>query len=212
MVSVRQTKTGRGSALRVFVNILQMLCFADVCLSKYSTIPVGDRSSPWCDHLREGVNATEEATEVKISMKTLSEKIKDKESFDLVKSHSKHGEISLYVVNKSTVLTPTFGVSLGLGLTHIKDEVCKIRDCKKVKTVHALAKVTGKICLHNLLVSVSGHMVDDESETHVVKSKINHVKSVDILLAKIEKNFPSMNDEDLKKFLPKNKHFVDCLR
>ena len=212
IVSVRQGKTGRGSALRVFVNILQMLCFADICLNKYSTLTPDQRKLPWCDHLREGVNASIHATQVKIAIKTLSDLNLDKEILDLVKRNCPDGQITLFVINKSTVATPTFGMGLGFSLTHIKDLVCKVKNCKTVKTQHALAKRTNKICLHNLLVLKSGHGETQQAKSHEVKSKMDHVKTVDLLLQQITDNFPSMNRESLRKFLPKNKNFLDYLR
>ena len=55
LVSVRMTVSGRGSSLRVFVDTLNMMCYADACAPKYSTLSEDLRKKPWCSHLVEGV-------------------------------------------------------------------------------------------------------------------------------------------------------------
>ena len=85
----------------------------------------------------------------------------------------------------------------------MKDNVCKVKDCKSVKTQHALAKKTNKICLHTLLVLKSGFQLESKRETEVC-NKIDHRNTVNILLQKVAQSFPSMNDDALKDFLPKN--------
>ena len=214
LVSVRSQKTGRGSALRVFVDTQKMLCFSEMCLNKYSTIPQEERKTPWCDHLKEGSETIESAKEIKITMESLKDLNLEEETLQLMATSSDNGQITLYEVNSSTVITPSFGAASAQGIltfTHVKDFTCKLRGCKSVKhSQHVLLKKTGKICLHSLLALKSNRSMekDDASE---VKSKIDHIKSVDILLDKVTTEFPSMSDEDLRKCLPMNKVFVDKL-
>ena len=54
--------------------------------------------------------------------------------------------------------------------------------------------------------------VPESKVTKEVINKIDHVKTVDELLKKVDQHFPSMNEEALKEFLPINKDFVDTLR
>ena len=55
IVSVRQSTSGRGSTLRVFVDTSKLLCYATGCSSKYSTLSEDQRKTPWCTHLVEGL-------------------------------------------------------------------------------------------------------------------------------------------------------------
>ena len=214
IVSVRSQKTGKGSALRVFVDIQKMLCFSDRCLSKYSTISAQDRNSAWCEHLKEGISATETSREITIKIESLKDLNLEKEIIEKVRNQSENGLITCYEVNKHTVVTPTFAsisVCGVVGLTHVRDLICKIKDCKSIKTQHALAKKTEKICLHNLLVMKCGIGIETKVSKEVI-SKIDHVKTVNILLANVDIHFPSLSEAALKDFLPKNKVFVDKLR
>ena len=213
-MSVRSQKTGKGSAIRVFVDLAKMLCFSQHCANKYSTVPVQDRNSAWCEHLKEGLQATETARQIQVQVSCLNDLNLDTETLDLVTSQSENGSITIYEINRTTIVTPSFGsfsASGVIGLTHVKELDCKLKDCKSVKTAHTLAKKTNKICLHNLLVLKSG-LMQEKPDASEVKTQIDHFKTVTILLQKIENNFPSMNDKALKDFLPKNKVFVDKLR
>ena len=58
IVSVRQTLSGRGSTLRVFVDTLLLKYYAEACSSKYSTLSDDQRKTPWCAHLVEGLQAS----------------------------------------------------------------------------------------------------------------------------------------------------------
>jgi hypothetical protein len=196
------------------VDIQKKLCFSDQCLNKFSTLTVDDRKSDWCEHLKEGQTATEMASQIVIKLESLNDLNLDLGILDQVKSQSYNGLITCYEVNSHTVVTPTFNsisVSGVIGLTHVKDLVCKLKDCKSLKTQHALAKRTEKICLHNLMVLKTGK-VPESKVTKEVINKIDHVKTVDELLKKVDQHFPSMNEEALKEFLPINKDFVDTLR
>ena len=214
IVSVRAQKTGKGSGLRVFVDSDKKLCFFDRCLSKYSTLSVEDKVTAWCDHLKEAQQATETAKQINVTVESLSDLNLDKDIMAKVKSQCVDGLITCYEVNAHTIVTPTFAsisASGVIGLTHVKDLVCKLKDCKAVKTQHALAKRTEKICLHNLVVMKCG-VVHEKKVTKQVINKIDHIKTIDTLMEKVDSQFPSLNEEALKDFLPKNKSFVDNLR
>ena len=213
-MSVRAQKSGKGSGLRVFVDIQKKLCFSDQCLTKFSTLTIDDRKSDWCEHLKEGQTATEMASQIVIKLESLNDLNLDLGILDQVKSQSNNGLITCYEVNSHTVVTPTFAsisVSGVIGLTHVKDLVCKLKDCKSLKTQHALAKRTEKICLHNLMVLKTGKVPESKATKEVV-NKIDHVKTVDELMTKVDQHFPNLNEEALKAFLPINKEFVDTLR
>ena len=213
-MSIREQKSGKGSALRVFVDIQKKLCFAAQCLNKFSTLTIEDRKTDWCEHLKEGQAATEMATKLVIKLESLKDLNLDLEILDQVKSQSSNGLITCYEVNSHTVVTPTFAsisVNGVIGLTHVKDLVCKLKDCKSLKTQHALAKRTEKICLHNLMVLKTGKVPESKATKEVI-NKLDHTKTVGKLLEQVDQHFPSLNEEALKKFLPINKDFVDTLR
>ena len=174
-MSVRAQKSGKGSGLRVFVDVQKKLCFADPCLMKFSTLTIDDRKSDWCQHLKEGQMATEMASQTVINLESLDDLNLDLEILNQVKSQSSNGLITCYEINSHTVVTPTFAsmsVSGVIGLTHIKDLVCKLKDCKSLKTQHALAKRTEKICLHNLMVLKTGKVPESKATKEVVNKLI----------------------------------------
>ena len=210
IVSVRLTERGRGSALRTFVNTIDM-CYADSCLGKYSTVPTESRKTPWCDHLKEGVKASTHAQEIKVKVQQLKDLNLDTATVDLVESYCVDENISIFKVNNNVMAVPTFGQDFGLGMIHVKELECKLKKCRSVKLPHALAKRTKKICIHNLLVLVSGWFLS-EKPLPLVTHKIDHVKSVEILVEKIQNNFPSMDDEELSEFLPKCQPFLQNIR
>ena len=211
IVSVRQTVRGRGSSLRVFVNIKDMLCFSDACLSKYSTVPLDLRQKPWCDHLQEAVGASLHAKEIKVNVQSLVDLNVDEETLKMVRCKCPSGMISVYEVNRSTIALPTFGIGLGFGMTHVKDLECKIRKCRSLRIPHALAKRKERICIHNLLVLLSGKSAADSNDK-CVTNKIDHVRTIDILIEKVQQDFPKMDEESLKNFMPSVLNFVDKIR
>lgn len=171
---MRAQKSGKGSSLRVFVNVDKKLCFSDKCLSKFSTLNATDRAVAWCDHLKEGELATKRARQIDIKLASLEDLNLDKDSYNHIESLCVDAVITCYEVNTHTVVTPTFSslsVNGVVGLTHVKDLVCKLKDCKVIKTPHALSKKTEKICLHNSLVLKCGVV----SKVKVVKEVINKI-------------------------------------
>ena len=125
VVSVRAQKAGKGSGLRVFVDIDKKLCFSDRCLSKFSTLSAEDKITAWCDHLKEAQQATETAKQINVTLDSLSDLNLDKDMMDRIKSQCVDGLITCYEVNAHTIVTPTFAsfsASGVVGLTHVKDQ------------------------------------------------------------------------------------------
>ena len=211
IVSVRKAPSGRGSSLRVFVNISEMVCYAETCLSKYSTIPARERNTAWCTHLKEGVCATEQAVKIEIPVSKLVDLNISEDIIDQIRDHSQDGNIITYRVNKSTVVTPTFGIGQGFELTHLKDSHCKIKNCKLINVRHALVKRSDKICIHSLLVLLSGFKMKEKMQS-TVRHKMDHLKTTDNLIRLVEEDFPTINDESLRQFLPQNTAFLDTIR
>ena len=111
IVSVRSRKTGKGSGIRVFVDVEKMLCYSDICVNKYSSISENDRTSAWCDHLKEGEVATVTANQIDLPLADLADLNLDEDTMQLVTSHSESGVLKLYEVNKSTIVTPANSIS-----------------------------------------------------------------------------------------------------
>ena len=131
---------------------------------------------------------------------------------ELLHRWSTDGYLSIYKVNSSIMVVPSFGLGRAeFDLVHVKDHNCNVKQCKSLRNVHALAKKTSKLCIHNLLVFKGGSNVS-EAEDPTVLIKADHIKTVDVLLKQVSKNFPSLNEEELKAFLPKNGAFITELR
>ena len=131
---------------------------------------------------------------------------------DILHSYSSDGCVSIYIVNKSTVVVPSFGFGCTeLDSAHITNQICRLKQCKSLRNVHSLAKKSNNICIHNLLVIKCGTNEDSEGDS-VVSFKADHFKTVSVLLSQLSKNFPSLNEEELKAFLPQNSAFITELR
>ena len=112
LVSVRQSKTGRGSALRVFVDVKKHICYAEICKSKYSTLSRDQLESLWCEHLKEGSTATSNAKCVDIDLESFSELNLDIGTMDLLVSGSKNRCIRTYIINSKTTVLDLLVVAL----------------------------------------------------------------------------------------------------
>ena len=162
----------------MFVDIVKKLCFSEKCLRKFSTLNATDRAVAWCEHLKEGELATKEARQIDVTLASLKELKLDKDDYNLVESQCVNSVITCYEVNTHTVVTPTFSslsVNGVIGLTHVKDLVCKLKDCKAIKAPHALSKRTEKICLHNSIVLKCG-VVSNIKVVKEVMNKIDHIR------------------------------------
>ena len=131
---------------------------------------------------------------------------------DLIQSYGSDGVLTMYIVNRSTMVVPSFGLDgVDIGWIHVKDQTCVLKHCKSVRNVHALAKKTSNLCIHNLLVLKSGRILSRDEDLKVMH-KADHIKTVDVLLNQLSKHFPSLKEEELKIFLPKNRAFITELR
>ena len=187
-----------------------MLCFSDACLSKYSTVPNDLRQQPWCNHLKEGLDATLPAEELHIPVQTLKDLNLDSAVINMIETNYTE-TVKIFKVNSNTFTVPTFGIGLEFGMIHVKNLECKVSKCKQVKVPHALAKRKEKICIHNLLVLVSGY-TQMKRQDACIKSKIDHDKTISVVLKQVKQNFPIMTDRSLQLFLPKCQLFMNSFR
>lgn len=212
LVSVRQSKTGRGSALRVFVDVKKHICYAEICKNKYSTLNRDQLESLWCEHLKEGSTATSNAQCVDIDLESFSELNLDKETMDLLESGSKNRVISTYIINSKTTVVPTFGSNDDISLTHVKEDVCPLKGCKRLNNLHTLAKKSSiRLCLHSLL-SIRCSPKPVKKQRSITIAKADHRKTVEKLLQQVNEYFPDVGDENFHISLPSNKRFIDEVR
>ena len=211
IVSVRKFTNGRGASLRVFVNTNDMVCYSETCSIKYSTLPANERKTAWCNHLKEGVNAIHHAVRNEIPVEKVFDLNLSQDIVDLVNLRAEDGFITTYIINKSTIVTPSFGIGHEFDLTHVKDCQCRIKDCKVINTPHALAKRTDKICIHSLLVLLGGFKSSEKSQC-IIRNKMDHLKTTNRLIQLVKENFPTIKDESLNEFLPRNTAFLERIR
>ena len=211
IVSVRQSKTGRGSSLRIFVNTKKNTCSAESCLSKYSTLNKDQLEKPWCEHLKEGISATSNAQCVNICLESLSDLNIDKEIKDDLLSLSKDGILKTYIVNSKTTAVPAVLANSDFELVHVKDGACPLKGCKRLNNPHTLAKRNSKLCFHSLL-SFKWLPNSVKKEQSQSQPKADHRKTVMKLIQEVNEHFPSLSENNLKNELPLNKGFVDELR
>ena len=130
----------------------------------------------------------------------------------LLESGSKNRVISTYIINSKTTVVPTFGSNDDISLTHVKEDVCPLKGCKRLNNLHTLAKKSSiRLCLHSLL-SIRCSPKPVKKQRSITIAKADHRKTVEKLLQQVNEYFPDVGDENFHISLPSNKRFIDEVR